>query len=210
MPIGPYVRSKLGRFERPAFDLYRSLFFDLGAFVRELRARAPAPRRVLEIGCGPGVVTELLADAFPAADLTGIDICDAPGKLCRNASGRTQFLKTTSADLRAHRPEPFDLVVMSDVLHHVPPAERRTLLEDSRDLASGSAVVVLKEWVRQHTPAYVLGYVSDRFITGDDIHYMSDGELRELTRNVFGTTSIRDEFRVPPWNCNLALVIAAH
>ena len=206
MPIGPLVRRSLGRFERPATDLYRSLFFNLGAFVRNVRASAGTPRRVLEIGCGAGIVTEHLSTAFPAADVTAIDICESPGSMCAHRS-RTRFLRMTASELCVTRPQPYDLIVISDVLHHVPRSGRRELLARAADLSAHDGVVVLKEWVRQRTPAYLLGYCSDRFITGDDVHFMNEDELGAMAREVFGADSVRSQFRVPPWACNLALVI---
>jgi cyclopropane fatty-acyl-phospholipid synthase-like methyltransferase len=209
VPIGPLVRSSLGRFERPATDLYRSLFFNVSAFVRGVRTHAGAPKRILEIGCGAGIVTEHLSRAFPDADVTAIDICDNPGSMCA-LRGRTRFLKMTAAELSATRPQAYDLIVISDVLHHVPKRDRGELLARAADLSARGGVVVLKEWIRQRTPAYVMGYCSDRFITGDDVHFMSEAELGALARGVFGAGSVRSQFRVAPWACNLALVITAN
>jgi len=208
MPIGPRVRRALGRFERPAVDLYRNLFVNLGEFVRGIRACSVSPRRVLEIGCGAGIVTEHLAAAFPGANVTGIDICEQPGSLCATRNGQPRFLKMTVAGLRATRPEPYDLIVISDVLHHVPQSERTALLANAASLLAPRGVVVLKEWVRQPTVAFFLGYCSDRFITGDDIHFTREDELRAMAEAAFGKNSVRSDFRVPPWSCNLALVIA--
>jgi 2-polyprenyl-3-methyl-5-hydroxy-6-metoxy-1,4-benzoquinol methylase len=207
MPIGPRVRSVLGRLERPAVDLYRSLFVNLDELVRGIRACSVSPRRVLEIGCGAGIVTEHLAAAFPVANITGIDICERPGSLCATRNGQPRFMRMTVAELRATRPEPYDLIVISDVLHHVPQSERRALLANAARLVAPRGMVVLKEWVRQMTPAYMLGYCSDRFITGDRIQFTKEEELRQMAAEAFGADSVRSDFRVPPWSCNLALVI---
>jgi trans-aconitate 2-methyltransferase len=42
---------------------------------RDLAARidAAAPRRIIDLGCGPGNSTEVLAERWPAAELTGLD-----------------------------------------------------------------------------------------------------------------------------------------
>lgn len=207
MGIGPRVRRALGRFERPATDLYRSLFVNLPAFVRQIRGCAGSPRRVLEIGCGAGIVTEHLAMAFPDADVTGIDICDSPGWLCANGNGRTRFHRMTAAALCATEPRPYQLIVIGDVLHHVPRHERRELLARAATLIADGGVVVLKEWVRQPTPAYLMGYCADRFIAGHDVHYLNEDELFAIARDVFGAESVQSRFDIPPWNCNLALVI---
>lgn len=207
MGIGPRVRRTLGRFERPATDCYRSLFVNLHAFVRGIRKCAGSPRRVLEIGCGAGIVTEHLAKAFPDADVTGIDICGEPGWLCANRAGRTRFLRMTAAELCATQPQSYQLVVIGDVLHHVPRLHRRELLARAAELTADGGVLVLKEWVRQRTPGFLMGYCADRFITGDDVHFMNEEELRAIVRDVFGAKSVQSHFHVPPWTCNLALVI---
>lgn len=208
MSLGPLVRRSFGRFERPAVELYRSMFVNLEAFVRSIRATAGSPERVLEIGCGDGVVTERLAAVFPDAQVTGIDVCAQPGRLSRPAGPDVRFLKLSAPELWAQRPDPFQLIVLCDVLHHVPLPERRELLACAAKLVAANGVLVLKEWVRQRTPAYLMGYCADRFITGDDAHYLSERELHAIASDVFGAGSIRSQFRVPPWDCNLAVVIS--
>ena len=54
---------------------------------------------------------------------------------------------------------------------------------------------------------YILGYISDRWITGDRVHYFRKTEIKELIENAFGQNSIRGEFSVPPWSNNIAFQI---
>ena len=188
--------------------MYRSLFVHLDAFVGSIRAQVPAATEILEIGCGDGLVTERLALAFPGATLTGIDICAQPGRLYRGDPARVRFLRTSTEALSTAERARFQLLVIADVLHHVPYDNRVGFLSSVIPLMSAGARLVLKDWVREWTPAYALGYFSDRFITGDRIRYPDENELRLLAQSVFGQDAIRSEFRVRPWHCNLALVIS--
>lgn len=210
MGLGPRARRLLGRFERPVAETYRRVFVDLDAFVASIRELMQAPQRVLEIGCGDGLVVERLAKAYPDALITGIDICEQPGRLCALKAPRIRFLRVGAAQLRAAEAARYPLVVIGDVLHHVPRPHREELLLNAAALLAADGLFVFKEWIRQNTPAYLMGYCADRFITGDDVHHMTENELSALARRVFGADSIRSQFRVPPWNCNLALVIAPH
>lgn len=188
--------------------MYRCLFVHLDAFVGSIRARAGTPAEILEIGCGDGLVTERLALTFPGSALTGIDICSQPGRLYRGDRTRVRFLRTTSEALGVTDPARFQLVIVADVLHHVPQRDRARFLASVTPLMADGATLVLKDWVREWTPAYVLGYLSDRYITGDRISHPNEAELRALAQSAFGADAICAEFRVRPWHCNLALVIS--
>jgi len=206
--IGPLVRRSFGRHERLIAELYRSFFVDLGEFVGSIRAHIPSPITILEIGCGDGMVTERIVHTFPDAAVTGIDICAHPGLLYRGERSRVRFLRTTTQDLAAAEPARYHLVIIADVLHHVPYPEWADFLSAAHRLMADGGTLVIKDWVRQPTVAYLLGYLSDRYVTGERIRYPYERELRALAQETFGASSIASEFRVRPWNCNLALVIA--
>ena len=56
MSIGSTVRAMFGPLEPLVSDLYRNLFFNADAFVRTVQRWAPAPSRILEVGCGEGAI----------------------------------------------------------------------------------------------------------------------------------------------------------
>jgi 2-polyprenyl-3-methyl-5-hydroxy-6-metoxy-1,4-benzoquinol methylase len=206
--IGPLVRRAFGRHERRISEAYRRIFVDLDAFVASIHAHVPTPLHVLEIGCGEGAVTERLALAFPGSVLTGIDVCAHPGRLYRGDRSRVRFLRGSATDLGALEHARYQLVIISDVLHHVPFQGWRRFLSSVLPLMAEDGTLVLKDWVRNRTPAYLLGYLSDRFITGDRVRYPGETELRLLVQDCFGRDAIHSEFHIRPWRCNLALVIS--
>lgn len=208
MRIGPSVRRLFGRHERLISELYRGIFVDLGNLVALIRQHSGSPATILEIGCGDGMVTERIVHTFPDAAVTGIDICAQPGRLYRGDRSHVRFLRLTAQDLITAEDARYELVIIADVLHHVPHPDWADFVSAAGHLTADRGTLVLKDWVRQRTPAYLLGYLSDRYITGDRIRYPNEDELRAVTRESFGTQCIQSEFRVKPWDCNLALVIA--
>jgi len=101
----------------------------------------------------------------------------------------------------------FDLVVLSDVLHHVPIEHRQPLLDAVRVTLAADGTLIFKDWERNYSLIHWLSYASDRWLTGDRISYMSRAEMRELLGRSFGETALVDEARVAPrWN-NLATLV---
>jgi trans-aconitate 2-methyltransferase len=70
---------------------------------RDLAAQIPlpAPRRVYDLGCGPGNSTEVLRERFPAAEFVGVD--SSPDML-EKARKRLPEVKFIEADLRTWAP----------------------------------------------------------------------------------------------------------
>jgi 2-polyprenyl-6-hydroxyphenyl methylase/3-demethylubiquinone-9 3-methyltransferase len=197
-----------GRHERLISELYRGIFVNLGDLVASIHEHTRSPTTILEIGCGDGMVTERIVQTFPGAAVTGIDICAQPGRLYRGDRSHVRFLRLTAQGLATAEHTRYQLVIIADVLHHVPHPGWSDFVSTAHRLTAEDGTLVIKDWVRQRTPAYLLGYLSDRYVTGDRIRYPDESELRALARKTCGTDSIQAEFRVRPWDCNLALVIA--
>jgi trans-aconitate 2-methyltransferase len=97
---------------------------------RELLARVPLdrPRRVVDLGCGPGNSTELLLERFPHAQTIGLD---SSADMLRKARERLPNCLFVEADISSWVPEPgTDLLFGNAVFQWVPdhPAILRRLL----------------------------------------------------------------------------------
>jgi 2-polyprenyl-6-hydroxyphenyl methylase/3-demethylubiquinone-9 3-methyltransferase len=79
-------------------------------------------RRVLDIGCGGGILAEALAAA--GARVTGIDVADGPltvARLHRTESGaEVEYEKATAEDYADRHAGEFDIVTCLEMLEHVP------------------------------------------------------------------------------------------
>jgi len=87
---------------------------------RDLLAQVPlqSPRRVVDLGCGPGNSTELLIERFPDAEVIGID--SSPDML-RQARKRLPRCTFVEGDLATWKPEPdTDLLFGNAVFQWVP------------------------------------------------------------------------------------------
>jgi len=109
--------------------------------VRDLLAALPAidARAAVDIGCGPGNSTELLAKRFPGAVVTGIDsssdMIDAARKRLPQLRFETVGIEAWSA------PGPFDVILANAVLQWVPD-HAKWLPALVRKLASGGGLAI--------------------------------------------------------------------
>ena len=97
---------------------------------RDLLARVPldAPGLIVDLGCGPGNSTALLAERFPQAEIAGVD--SSPDML-RRARERLPECKFVTADIGAWSPQPeTELLFANAVMQWLPehPAVLRRLL----------------------------------------------------------------------------------
>lgn len=108
---------------------------------RELLARVPvtAAREVVDLGCGPGNSTELLAARWPEARVTGVD---TSADMLATARGRLPNARFVHMDVAAWTPgAAVDVIFANAVLHWVPD-HARLLPRLFGALAPGGALAV--------------------------------------------------------------------
>jgi trans-aconitate 2-methyltransferase len=91
-------------------------YFDLTA-----RIHADAPRRVVDLGCGPGNLTATLAERWPGAEVVGLD--SSPEMLAQSGAyaGQAANLSFSLADIAGWTPSGgTDVVVTNAALQWVP------------------------------------------------------------------------------------------
>jgi 2-polyprenyl-3-methyl-5-hydroxy-6-metoxy-1,4-benzoquinol methylase len=209
MPLGPAVRRLFGRHEHRVAALYRAIFVDIDAYARQIGDWVPSARRILEVGCGEGAVTERLVRLYPDAEILAIDITPRVGRLYRGRRERVAFAQTTVQQVAAERPGGFDLVILSDVLHHVPATMRRELLAAVRASVAPGGSLIFKDWERTAAPIHWLCHAGDRWLTGDRVRYLRRPEAEAMLADAFGRPAVVAQAFVRPWRNNFAMLARA-
>jgi 2-polyprenyl-3-methyl-5-hydroxy-6-metoxy-1,4-benzoquinol methylase len=138
---------------------FRGLYRDAGPLQRQLAAWrpsicpyepivrfVPAGARALDFGCGSGALLALLAATGRISAGVGCDISQTAIGTARQAEMHVscgdalEFRKI--AELAEAPPGPFDLILIIDVLHHIPRAEQEeTMLAVAGRVRSGGTLI---------------------------------------------------------------------
>lgn len=81
-----------------------------------------AGRKVLDVGCGGGILSEAMARS--GAEVTGIDLADKSLKIARlhglESGVKVEYRKVPVEQLAAEQPGQYDVVTCMEMLEHVP------------------------------------------------------------------------------------------
>ena len=105
--------------------------------------RHPGPKAILDVGCGTGEITARLADLFPEASLTGIDLEESHLERARVRAPRSRFEKGDAMALQFGDAQ-FDLAVCRHLVQAVPDAGK-VIREMVRVLKPGGRIHLIAE-----------------------------------------------------------------
>ena len=121
------------------------------------RKTAPIEGKLLDYGCGVGLLSRHLKERFPLAQVDGFDPSEESLSQL-DASLRSQGVFTSKSEELANA---YATIVLANVLHHVNPVERQALIRQVKmRLAPGGRLVVfehnplnpLTRWAVSHCP----------------------------------------------------------
>ena len=115
----------------------------------EIQLRVPVVGRILEVGCGHGLLSLYLALSAPGRRVEGVDIDEHKIELARAAAARLRPEEAQVAfaaiEPGALPDGPFDAIVVNDVLYLMPEAVRREVLAACVERLTPDGVLVVKE-----------------------------------------------------------------
>jgi 2-polyprenyl-6-hydroxyphenyl methylase/3-demethylubiquinone-9 3-methyltransferase len=208
--LGSSIRRMFGPFEHGVAEMYRRIFVDLDKLADLMRVWVPRAHRILEVGCGEGFMTERIVKSYPSASVTAIDITSKIGRLFRGDASAITFCQETVESVANREPGSFDLVVLADVMHHVPINERGAFLYAIDRLLTPNGNLLFKDWVISASPIHWLCNISDRYLTGDNVSYFTMSGINAMLTSTFGPDSIRHTGTVWPWRNNVAFLVQRH
>ena len=145
-------------------------------------------KRVVDVGCGGGILTEAMAGLGAVA--LGIDLGDKAlgvARLHKLESGTTADYRRVSAEAHAlEAPEAFDVVACMELLEHVP--EPAQIVAACAKLAKPGGLVVFST-INRNAKAYALAVIGAEYVLGllpkgthDYARFLTPAELGSFAR----------------------------
>lgn len=151
----------------------------------DINSALPASGKIIDLGCGDGLVAYYLAQHGPSRQVTGVDL--DPDKINQACFLRPPLsnLKFRFADIAQVHLRPAQGCLLSDVLHHLPKPNQAALLHHIASQLKPKAICVIKEADKSDFIRSRLTRLWDWLLyPHDQINYYASKELIQLMRQL--------------------------
>jgi hypothetical protein len=197
MALGPLIRRFLGpRLARRAGEYYRAIYVDLAKVAAALAAVIPRDAHVLDVGGGDGQPINHLLSVRPDLTITTLDPAPTVGQWidARYDDQVKRLPRTSLAEFVTGPHANADVILIADVMHHIPKYARNKFLDSVSVLLdrAPSPLIIVKD-VEPGNWRALLGLWSDRYLTGDrDVNLISRDSVRRLFEEELGPLNCKE------------------
>jgi hypothetical protein len=197
MALGPLIKRFLGpRLARRAGEHYRAIYVDLAKVAVALAPAIPRDAHVLDVGGGDGQPINHLLSLRPDLTITTLDPAPAVGQwIDARYEDQVKRLPRTSLAEFVADPHAFaDVILIADVMHHIPKYARHKFLDSVRVLLDRvpSLLIIVKDVEPGYWRA-LLGFWSDRYVTGDrNVNPISRDNVTRLFEEELGPLDCKE------------------
>ena len=153
--IGTWYDGFAGQQEKTSVNLRH---YKIMGFLTE--AGLTRRSRVLEIGCGIGTLTGLLARYLRKGEVLAVDISPRSVEIARKRLADAHNVMFTVSDMTDFdNPALFDFIVLPDVLEHIPESQHGNLFRQLADHMHANSVILIHiphpraiDYIRKNSP----------------------------------------------------------
>ena len=113
----------------------------LNKIIDALKNLPASPKRVLDIGCGTGFLTNEIKKMYPSAKVIGADVSKTALTIARNQYPQTNFIEVDAEKYLPFETESFDLIFSGEHIEHLKDVDM--YLEELHRTAAPNATLIL-------------------------------------------------------------------
>jgi len=162
--------------------LYFVIRWRLASF-DELEQLISKEGKILDFGCGSGILANFLAMNSNQRQVVGIDICQDKINRAKMAGQNIDNVIFTNKKIKEIE-EKFDAIIMSDVLHHLPVNEQGQTIFKLKNRLTENGVLIIQDINKKSFPKYLVGWLVDVLSCGyKNIFYRSKEEIIAMLKD---------------------------
>jgi 2-polyprenyl-6-hydroxyphenyl methylase/3-demethylubiquinone-9 3-methyltransferase len=178
----------------------RDMLCPMAAVAREV----PMAGRILDIGCGHGLFTALLASGSSQRTIVGVDPSGHKIDIARGSTKTFPNIAYIQGSVLDLNDGPYDAIAILDVLYLVPDDLKRKILAHARKLIKDDGVFLLKTNDTRPRWKYAVVRFEEwmmvkvlRYTLGGELHFRSSAEYLQMLDDAGFTAEVR---RLDEWH----------
>ncbi len=187
------IPSDLFRFysnQGPKVALYAYLRWRLCPF-EQIEKHIPMEGKIIDIGCGYGLLANFLTLKSSKRDITGVDLSEKRISIAQETThnrNKIRFKLVNVLDLQLGE---YCAMVMSDFLHHIDHKAQEELLNRCHQKISPGGLLIIEEVDNKPLCKYWFNTAVDIMLNiGEGIYFRNQREFRELLERIGFKVSI--------------------
>ncbi|MBN1416217.1 MAG: 1-acyl-sn-glycerol-3-phosphate acyltransferase [Bacteroidales bacterium] len=170
LEIPSYFRTRLIRnyiYKGPVLEWYTRIKLSLENNYAYLHDRIPRDAKIVDMGCGYGMISYMLSFTSDQRTLLGIDYDSDKIELANNCISKNDRIHFVAADVTTYDLPHADVFLLSDVLHYIPEDKQEQLLIRCIDQLNPDGIILIrdadKDLQKRHRGTRYSEFFSTRF-----------------------------------------------
>ncbi|MCX6285727.1 MAG: MMPL family transporter [Bacteroidetes bacterium] len=177
-------------YKGPVLEWYLKIKLMLEKNYSLLNEYVPRQGEILDMGCGYGFISYMLALTSAERMITGIDYDDDKIRVAEGGFIKSLQVTFKATDIRLYEFSPKDCIILSDVLHYILPADQERLLMKCMTNLKQDGIVIIRDADANREEGHSRSRLTELFSTGmkfnktygetSRLHFISTDRIRQI------------------------------
>ena len=159
------------------------------------------PRRgvIIDVGCGYGLLTNLIALNSNERDVYGYDLSERRINIANKSINKRKNIHFQVKHVKDLKLGFCDAIIMSDFLHHIPYNEQESLINQAHDKLKKDGIMVIQDIGKKPAWKYIFASTLDKLLNGfPELYYSSIENFKNmLEKNGFEVRVVNADMGLP-------------